>query len=117
MPFEQYTGAVNTRSLDPVMAISKNGTFRFNMPAVKALNLKSYKYAVFYYDKEEKRISIELTHSTAKQGTYTLRFKKDGYGADISASAFLRHIKYDYSESKRFNLYHDGNSGLLVCDL
>jgi hypothetical protein len=116
MAFERFDGSVNMRANHPQVSISKLGAIRFNKPAMEALHIRDYKRAVFYYEESSQRIGIKLTVNDEAKGGYTLRFRKDGYCCDISASAFLRYIGYDYCKTRRFDVYKDDETGLLICD-
>lgn len=118
MAFERFMGSVSMRQKDPTLSIDKNGSIRFNKPAVLKFYLHDYKYAIFYFDKSDRnrcRIGIEVTKLEGEKGAYKLRFRKNGSCCDISASAFLRYIGYDYTQCRKFTVCAE--EGYLVCDM
>ena len=59
-------------------------------------NVKDFKYAVLFWDAENKEIGIFFTNDeTEKKNGFAIARSKIGYGGSISARSFFRHYKID----------------------
>jgi len=115
MAFVKFT-RTGSRIGTPRVSIWSRGQIGFNQAAVDEYNLNKYKYVVLYYDKEANRIGLEFNNDGKAEGACKLAFRKRA-GVSISAIAFLKTFKIDYSETKRFDLSLDKESGFHVIDL
>ena len=115
MAFEKFTrtrGKVDT----PKVSIWSRGQIGLNKGAVDEFNLGQYKYAVLYYDKDNEKIGIEFTNDGKAEGISKMIARKNA-GTSISALAFLQHYRIDFSETAKYDIEHDEESGLYVFDL
>ena len=115
MAFERFTRK-RARTDAPKASIWSRGQIGFNYAATDEYKLDKFKYAVLYYDRETNRIGIEFTNDRNAEGTSKVIHRK-GAGVSISALAFLRHYKINFSATTTHNLIHDDKSGFYVIDL
>jgi len=115
MPFEKFTN-VRSRIDTPKVSIWTRGQIGFNQGASKEYNLDGYKFVVIYYDRETQRIGIELTNDAKCEGAVKIINRKNS-GISFSATAFLKHYKIDYSETRKYGLYYDEKNKMFVVDL
>jgi len=115
MAFEKFTrtrGRVDT----PKVSIWSRGQIGFNKGALDEFSLGKYKYAALYYDKENDKIGVEFTNDEKSEGISKMITRK-GAGTSISALAFLKHYKIDFSETTKYDLEYDKENKLYVVDL
>jgi len=113
MAFQKFTES--GRGFKPQASIWTRGQISFNQGAAKRYNIDSYKYAVLYYDPEEKLVGIELTNDDQAEGIHKIRVRKSG--TMVSAKAFLDYNDMDLSETRKYTLRKDDATGFLVIDL
>lgn len=115
MAFEKFTrtrGRIDT----PKVSIWSRGQIGLNQAALDEFNLAKYKYAIFYYDKDNEKIGIEFTNDEKAEGMNKLIDRK-GAGTSISALAFLKHYKIDFSETAKYDIEYDEESNLYIFEL
>jgi hypothetical protein len=97
--FEKYT-TEGKQHRNPVISLSKIGEFYINKAAYNKF-FKEFKYAIFYYDREQKAIGIEPTNEV-QAGIHAIRLRRKGTVARISAKGFLKHFSIDYNVSRKY---------------
>ena len=112
MSFEKFTKT--GRGYTPKASIWMRGQIGFNQGAVEKLGIKKRKYAVLYYDKEDKRIGFQFTDDAESGATKIIKGKT---GAFISAKAFLDYYDIEHSETRKYDISDDKEAGLYVIDL
>lgn len=115
MGFERFTRK-RARTDAPKASIWSRGQIGFNYAAMDEYKLDKFKYAVLYYDKESNKIGIEFTNDNNTEGASKVIHRK-GSGVSVSALAFLRHYKINFSATASHDLIHDDKSGFYVIDL
>jgi len=112
MAFEKFvkTG----RGYAPKISIWKGGQIGFNQGAVTRLDIKSFEYAVLFYDKNEQKIGIRFTNDPEEGAN---KIAKGQTGAFISAKAFLDYYGIDHSKTERYGFFYDEANKLYVIDL
>ncbi len=113
MAFERFVRA--GRSYAPKVSIWTRGQIGFNRGAVKKMSMRDYKYAILFYDKENKRVGIKLTNNPSEEGATKISFGSTG--AFISARAFLDYYDIPRGETKRYDIYYDDENDMWVFDL
>jgi hypothetical protein len=99
MGFQRFVRA--GRSYKPLVSITRQGLISFNAAAYMRYPIRDYKYAVLFFDLEERRIGIMLTNTDGEAGAVHVRHR--GAGADISARRFLEYYSIEYGDkSHRF---------------
>jgi len=115
MAFVKFT-RTRARIGTPRVSVWSRGQIGFNQGAVDEFGINKFQYAVLYYDDETNRIGIEFTTDGDAKGACKLAFRKNS-GVSISAVAFLKIFKIDYSKTRKFDLRHDDESGYYIVDL
>lgn len=115
MAFEKFTKN-RSRIGKPRASIWTRGQIGLNQGAVAEYDADKYKYAVLYFDKEERRIGIELTNDEDAEGATKIIVRKNA-GVSFSATAFLKTYKIDHSKTRQYPIYSDKESGLIVLEL
>lgn len=118
MAFEKFTQ--NTRHTHrnlPMVAISTQGDIRPNTNAVRTFNILKYKYVAIHWDKDGRRVGLELYNDNDQKYVCRIRSVSRDTTLVISAMAFMRYINFDYSGDRAFALRHDEETGFLVFDL
>lgn len=115
MAFVKFT-RTGARIGTPRVSVWSRGQIGFNQAAVDDYGIDKFKFVVLYYDEDAKRIGLEFTNDEKADGACKLAFRKNA-GVSISAIAFLKTFKIDYSETKGFDLGFDKESGFYTIDL
>ena len=115
MAFEKFTD-VGARIGVPMVSIWSRGQIGFNQGATIEFDVSDFKYVILYFDSETRRVGFELTNDSKAEGAIKLLFRKNS-GASFSAVPFLRMKKIDHSETKKYVVYRDDESGFLVIDV
>jgi len=112
MAFEKFvkTG----RGYAPKVSIWMGGQIGFNQGAVERFNIRSFEYAVLFYDKDEQKIGIVFTNE-AEEGAN--KIAKGKTGAFISARAFLDYYGIPHDKTERYVFNYDETNKLYVIDL
>ena len=84
------------------ISITKQGLISINKGAYHKFAVRSYQYAVLFFDDEVNEVGMMLASSSDERGAAKIRHRK--YGADISAKGFLDYfgIKYD-DKTRRYD--------------
>jgi hypothetical protein len=109
MPFEKFI--MTGRSYRPKISIRTNGQIGFNLGAIKKFSLNKYKYAILFFDRENKQIGIKLTN-TEEEGTCKLQVRKSN--AAISGKAFLDYYSIDYSKTTRYEAVWNEKEKMII---
>ena len=110
MSFVKFTGSHKT--VGPMVSIYKAGAIGLNKAVLDKYELRKYRYALFYYDKDEQKIGIQFT-SKEEAGAYAIR-PRSGKAADLSGRAFLQYFEIEHSETKRFMPEWDDRHNMLI---
>jgi hypothetical protein len=113
MPFERFTKT--GRGYKPKASIWSSGQIGFNQGAVERFRLNNFKYAIFFYDSEEKKIGFQFTNDENEDGIVKL-VKRAG-GISFSARAFLDFNDINYSKTTRYDVSYDSENNLYVIEL
>jgi len=112
MSFERFTRT--GRGYKPKVSVTKNGMIGFNQGSVQRFKLEDYQYAILYFDKENKRIGVELSNDENEEGVCKLRQRTSG--ADVSAKAFFDFYGIGYSSTTRYDaVWDDGEKRIIIC--
>ena len=98
MAFEKYEGQ-RPRGTKDIVSIRKNGQIAFNSKSVQSFDVRNYKYAFLYFDKDREKIGIELSNT---KGRGARKITMLGGTALISGSAFLKHFNISIQKAKKF---------------
>ncbi len=112
MSFQRFIETA--RSYRPKVSVRSNGTLGFNSGAVVKFSLKSYKYAILFYDEERKMVGVKPTKSE-EEGTHGLNCGKTG--AWISARRFLDYFGIATQATKRCDASWDEKEKMIVFQL
>jgi hypothetical protein len=115
MGFVKYTNT-GGRIGKPTISIWTRGQIGFSNAAIIEYDLKSYKYAVVYYNDEEKKIGITLTNNDKEDGINKLIHRKGG-GISFSAMSFLKTYKVDFSKTKQYDFEYDKENKMFIISL
>lgn len=105
--FKKFT-AIDT-SFDAKVTIRKTGQIGFNSGAINSFKIRDYDYAVLYFDAEYRAVGIGLMQK-CEDGAIPL--KKGTANTYLRAKNFCDCYHIDYSESRRYSLKRDEDSGL-----
>lgn len=109
MPFEKFI--MTGRSYKPKASIRANGQIGLNLGAIEKFKLDKYKYAILFFDKENKQIGIKLTNNE-EEGICKLQVRKSN--AAISGKAFLDYYSIDYSKTKKHEAVWDEKEKMII---
>ena len=111
MGFELFTQA-SGRGFKPKASLRRNAQIGFNQGAIRRFDLRNYKYATLYFDRERRLIGIKLHTEEPPEGGVNLQIKeKTGW---VSAKAFLDVFELPYDKTRRFELRFDDDEKTLV---
>ena len=110
MAFEKYEGQ-RPRGTKDIVSIRKNGQIAFNSKSVQSFDVRNYKYAFLYYDKEKLKIGIELNNT---KGRGARKITMLGGTALISGSAFLKHFNISIQKAKKFEPTFDSGRKMIT---
>jgi hypothetical protein len=113
MGFEKYEGQ-RPRGTKDIVSIRKNGQIAFNSKSVQSFDVRNYKYAYLYYDKDRKKIGIELSNN---KGRGARKITMLGGTALISGSAFLKHFNISIQKAKKFEPDWDPTKKMITLQL
>ena len=113
MPFEKFVE--RGRGLRPVASIRNNGQIGLNRGCIHRFDLTTGLVAL-YYDKDERRVGIEVGAAEEDEGAHKLIVKRGN--AFISAGAFLNWYGIAFEgKAKRYNITWDEDARMLIIDL
>ena len=114
MTWEKFT--ITRRSFKPKISIRGKSQIGFNTAAIEDFKLKDYKFAVLYYDKENKRIGVKPTNDKDEEGVRKLRVRELA-GASLPARAFIEYHGLGNFSGQRFNAEFDKQEKMIVATL
>lgn len=109
MGFVKFTESARSYKLK--ISIRTNGTLGFNSGAVEKFGLRSYGYALLFYDKEKNLVGVKPTKSD-EEGAHTLNVGKTG--AWIAARRFLDYFGINTDVTKRCDARWDDKEKMIV---
>ena len=112
MAFERFT-LTRKKPRFPMVSIWKRGSIGFNADAVRYFDLDRYSFMVFYFDQDNQKIGFEPTNDQNADGA--VRFTRRQNAFSVSATAFLKTYRVDFSKARCFRLLKEKD--LLVIDL
>lgn len=104
------------RSFKPIISIRGDSQIGFNFASIDDFKLKDYKFAIFFFDKETKKIGIKLTNNKDEEGACKLRVKEKA-GASIAARAFIYHYKLNSLKNRKFNAKWDEKEKMIIAEI
>jgi len=111
MGFERFTQ--NKHRFKPKVSIRQNGQIGFNNGSRKKYHLDDYSHAIIYYDKDEKRIGIQLTNNSAEEGS--IKIHKRSLNVALAVKSFLEFYEIRYTKTQRFDPeWHDENKMITI---
>lgn len=117
--FEKFKNK-NVR-LEERITITKSNSIGYPSKFYQDNNIKQYKYAVLYYDKEQKVIGIHFTNDEQEKNRFSILHSKKGYGGSIIIRSFLKTYDIDpkaYHGRYNWKKYNSEATGeLFVIDL
>jgi hypothetical protein len=113
MPFERYVKS--GRTYRPTASLWSRGQIGLNRGAVQRFKILEYKFAVLYYDSENKRIGIKLTNDENEAGV--MGIVRGATGVFISAISFLEFHNIDHTKTRKYAVDYDEDEKLYVIDL
>ncbi len=84
--------------LESRITITAHNSVGFPTKFYQDNHVESYKYAVLYYDAEQKAVGIRFTSSEEEPHKFTLIKSSQGYGASIVATSFFKANEIDSKE-------------------
>jgi hypothetical protein len=90
--FEKFEGR-NSRQEERI-TITKSNSIGFPTKFYNDNGIKNFKYAVLFWDKENKVIGIHFTNEEGKNG-FTIGHSKQGYGGGVVATSFFKSYNID----------------------
>lgn len=114
MPFERFTQT--GRSFKPKISIRSNSQIGLNCACITEFKLTDYKFAVLYYDKENKAIGIRLTNDKNEEGACKLRAREDS-GASIAARSYIDYYKLHRFNRHRFDAEWSAKEQMIIAKL
>ena|ERR1700730_12228152 len=109
MAWEVYEKIVK-RSTSPALAISKLGRLSFNSAAAEILTKNSVNHVLLLWDKGAHKIGIRAVGKREPR-SYNVHYAAKNANAGFAAKTFLRHINYNYTETKSFPCHWNEKDG------
>jgi len=106
--FEKFTETET--SFDARVTIRRTGQIGFNAGAKNSYNIGDYEFVVLYFDREKRAVGLELTN---EQVPGAITRKKSAANTYVRAKNFCDRYQMDYSESRKFALRKDAETGYL----
>ncbi|MCV6599299.1 MAG: hypothetical protein OIF36_02305 [Alphaproteobacteria bacterium] len=85
MAYQKFTQVGG--SFSPRCSVNTNGNIGLNQGSRKKYLIDNYSYVVLYYDRECKKIGIEMLNDKTAEGA--IKIRKGAYGANIAAKSFF----------------------------
>lgn len=99
----------------PKISIRPSGQIGFSRGALKRFGIDKYEFVVLFYDRELKKIGVELTNDDKAEGAAKLIVKSDN--GTVSAKSFFRYFGIDFSKKRSFDLINeDGKLAAYIYD-
>lgn len=110
--FEKFTDV--EASYAARITIRQTGQFGFNVGAINRFKINDYSFCVLYYDAQQRAIGLELVKETCEGA---IEIKKSDSNTYLRAKNFCDRFAIDYSDSHRYELKQDLDTGLLYFEL
>lgn len=114
MAFEKFT-QTGHRFKPKISIWGKGGQIGFNQGAISRYNLGSYRYAILFFDRENKRIGLRFTNDENEEGI--IKFNTRKTGGVIPGKAFMDYYGIDYSKTKKFDMVFDEENEMYIVNL
>jgi hypothetical protein len=113
MPFEIFSRKVKWKGT-PSVTFTKLGRFAFNKAATARFEKDAVENVLLLWDQDNRLVGVRpITKKDPR--AYKLHMGKKGNGSGFSATTFLQHIGYDYSESRSMTAkWDDGDEMYLI---
>jgi hypothetical protein len=115
MAFEEFTGKTRSNTAIPMVSILKHGRIGLNQECYTNY-LKDYKFVVFLYDKQNKKIGIRPTNQPISHA-YNIKVNRNGKLASISAISFLHHYNIPFDKSQSYSCHWNATEKILEVQL
>jgi hypothetical protein len=99
MGFELFTKK-QSHGGPPSVSITKRGHFSINSSAVNCLSRS--KYVHVYWDREQSKVGLKPL-AKKEEHSYRVNYSTRGNVGAVSASAFLKGVRYPIKETKSFS--------------
>lgn len=119
MGWEVFAKEYPAKSTSPTLTISPLGRCTLNRAAAELMNKEAVETILLLWDKDAYRVALRPIAKKDSRSFAVRYSKKDKIvtGAAFSGVMFLRHIKYDFSETKTYPIRWDADEGLFLVDL
>lgn len=99
----------------PTVSITRYGQLSFSEGAKREFNIGDYRFCRLHFDREDRRVGIELTNDDKLEGVRAIRHSRTG--STVSARNFLKFYKIDFKVTRVFDLAKGKETGFLVFKL
>ena len=113
--FEKFTHRKFKAFDNPMATITKDKIINFNAMAMRKY-IKDFSYAIFYYDRKDKLIGIELTNNDAPEA-YKIRKDRNNRIGTISAMSFIKYYKIQAKKTLTYSIEWNEQEKMLIIDL
>ncbi len=118
--FEKFQSR-HSRKEDRI-TITKSFSIGFPSEFYHKNGIKDFKYAVLFWDAENKAVGVNFTNDEGeKKNAFLIARSKEGYGGSVSARSFFRHYQIDpqhyYGRYQWEKHSQDGTADLYVIKL
>ena len=79
----------NARFEDRITVTTSN-SFGFPTKFYKDNNIEQYKYAVIFYDENQKAVGVHFTNDEIEKHKFSVLKSSKGYGANVIATSFFK---------------------------
>jgi len=110
MAFERFTKT--GRGYTPKVSIWTRGQIGFNQGAVERFDLRKFDYAILFYDRDDKKIGVQLTNDKSEDGV--IKIVKGKTGIFMSAKAFLDYYDIPHSKTIKYDVDYDLDNRMYV---
>ncbi|MFA4918861.1 MAG: hypothetical protein WC581_06400 [Thermodesulfovibrionales bacterium] len=115
MGFEIFNRKTKWRGT-PSVTFTKLGRLSFNKSATEIFDKNVIENVLLLWDAEKRLIGVRpITKKDPR--SYHVHMGKKGNGCGFSASTFLKHIKYDLSESRAFASNWNDSEEMFVIEI
>lgn len=119
--FEQFTKTGSKSGNYSISFNGKSNTFGFNSGFYIKENIKQYKKAILFYDKEKKAVAFKFTNDEKALGAFTIIHGKTQSTGSLAARSFiLMHTlnkKEFYGQKIPKKIYDEKFGNLIIIDL
>ena len=115
MAFEEFTAKSRPNTTIPMVSILRYGRIGLNHQCYIKY-FKDYKFVVFLYDKETKRIGLKPTNNHLSNA-FNVKTNKTGKMASISATTFLKYYSITFDKSQSYPCHWNETEEILEVQL